>query len=308
MASGRVIDVTTWGASEDFPIHPLGSKPKRVVICPDDCDDPDLIPSHSYLFKIADGRRALQLWSEVIAFRIGASIGLDVPPCFAGINRATGEAGALIEFFYGFPGQEQSARLVHAADVLQRLQATPRTDRPHNVRNNLLICNGLKLDDVVGWWARVLAFDALIGNTDRHPENWGWLVERMGQQVNWSFAPIFDNGTSLGWELLDERLGAENQPARIARYIDRGRHHCGWDRSSDSPTQHIELCRRLCEAYPAARDAMRPVASIEIARATGILNECAQSDVSVSFAPERVEFVAALIEARKRRLAAVIGA
>jgi hypothetical protein len=68
--AGHLIDVTAWHSNEDFPIHPLGSKPKRVLVCPDDYPDPALIPGHSYLFKIADGRRAPQLWSEVIAFRI----------------------------------------------------------------------------------------------------------------------------------------------------------------------------------------------------------------------------------------------
>ena len=32
---GQPIDIETWRADEDFPIHPLGSKPKRVVTCPE---------------------------------------------------------------------------------------------------------------------------------------------------------------------------------------------------------------------------------------------------------------------------------
>lgn len=26
------------------------------------------------------------------------------------------------------------------------------------------------------WWAETIAFDAIIGNTDRHSENWGFLI------------------------------------------------------------------------------------------------------------------------------------
>src|SRR5215467_5980582 len=104
---------------------------------------------------------------------------------------------------------------------MQRLQIGPRTDRPHTLKLNLRMCRKLKIDESFEWWAGVLAFDALIGNTDRHPENWGFLKRiYAAQPPGWSFAPIFDNGTSLGYELVEERLQEASTSGQLARYID----------------------------------------------------------------------------------------
>jgi hypothetical protein len=137
--------------------------------------EPFLIPGHAYLFKTASGWRAQQLWSEIIAYRLGALIGLNVPPCFVAIDEETRETGALIEFFYGFPSEAESARLIHAADLMRRVRmlADPSAGRPHNVRTNLWVCKVLRVADAIEWWGRTFTFDALIGNTDRHLENWG---------------------------------------------------------------------------------------------------------------------------------------
>jgi hypothetical protein len=75
-----------------------------MVQCPDPAPQPFLIPGHAYLFKVAHGWRTQQLWSEFIAYRIGALAGVEVPPCYLATNSKTGEVGALIEFFFGYPG------------------------------------------------------------------------------------------------------------------------------------------------------------------------------------------------------------
>lgn len=74
--------IGAWSRDDDFAIHPVGSKPKRTVICPETETRPFLIPGHSYLFKIADGWKAQQLWSEVIAYQIGCLVGLPEPPTY----------------------------------------------------------------------------------------------------------------------------------------------------------------------------------------------------------------------------------
>ena len=55
-------------------------------------------------------------------------------------------------------------------------------------------------------FAEYLVLDAVIGNTDRHHENWGFQLRRRGEK-DWdiSLAPSFDHASSLGRELRDER-------------------------------------------------------------------------------------------------------
>lgn len=45
-------------------------------------------------------------------------------------------------------------------------------------------------------------FDALIASSDRHCENWG-VINNKGIHT---FAPIYDNGDSLGFNVTDEKL------------------------------------------------------------------------------------------------------
>lgn len=73
--------------------------------------------------------------------------------------------------------------------------------------------------------ASYLVLDALIGNTDRHHENWGLLVHFEKQEklvISLRVAPSFDHASSLGRELNDAgrtRMLAEN---RVSRYVRKG--------------------------------------------------------------------------------------
>ena len=227
----QVVDITNWAAHEDFPVFPVGSKPKRMLVCPVNASEPFLIPGHSYLFKTALGWQSQQVWSEVIAYRLGAMLGLPVPPCFIAMDRGTGLAGALVEFFYGYPDEAEPARFVHASDFMTRILVDKKRGRPHSLHTNLqlsrLLCKGAS---AVAWWAEALAFDVLIGNTDRHPDNWGFLFRtRAGRTHSVEMSPFFDNGTSLGYEIAENKLTDASSPDRLQKYVDRGTHHCGWD-------------------------------------------------------------------------------
>lgn len=173
-----MIDVAGWAADEDFPIYPVGSKPKRLVICPNDGVSAFLRPIQGYLFKEAAGWRAQQVWCEVIAYELSFLIGVAVPPAFIAIDSSSGQAGALIELFYPYPAVNRTIRLVHAADFMHRNFADGKNGRPHAFRENLALCRTLRAPDALRWWGQAILFDTLIGNTDRHSENWGFPDRR----------------------------------------------------------------------------------------------------------------------------------
>ena len=50
--------------------------------------------------------------------------------------------------------------------------------------------------------------DALIGNTDRHNGNWGFLVNKKTKQV--TFAPIYDCGSCLNPMIEDKEIESLN--------------------------------------------------------------------------------------------------
>lgn len=111
--------------------------------------------------------------------------------------------------------------------------------------------------------AQYLVLDALIGNTDRHHENWGILRKRTEGGWHGMLAPTFDHASSLGRELVDDsagkcrrRLLAED---RLAQYAEKASGAIFWradDRHGISP---LELVRRASRLYlglfgPALKD------------------------------------------------------
>lgn len=98
--------------------------------------------------------------------------------------------------------------------------------------------------------AEYLVLDALIGNTDRHHENWGILRKRRGERWTGFMAPSFDHASSLGRELLDvrrDRLLAEN---RVNKYAERGRGAVYWSEDERHGPSPLELVRRAAGRYP----------------------------------------------------------
>ncbi|MBP7334930.1 HipA domain-containing protein [Niveispirillum sp.] len=305
----EIVFIGSWASDEDFSIHPKGSQPKSTVVCPDPAPFDFLIPGHQYIFKTSKKKwQEIQLWSEVISYRISKIAGINAPPCHVAVNENTGEVGVLMEFFFGYPLEAEPQRFIHASEYLARLLSDRKRGRPHELRTNLRFCRALKLPDPEIWWAQILAFDALIGNTDRHPENWGFLVNQCtdGTQ-SFRFAPAFDNGTSLGYEQSEDKLGALCENASLSRYVSRGTHHCGWNASEDGPLPHMSLCAKYISAYPRTSAEMRNVIRFERGQITAICDECAEFDVGVRFTPARARFVAALVEARRAALAEILG-
>jgi hypothetical protein len=299
-AVDRVIDLRAWAPDEDFEYHPIGSKPKRNYICPAEPGHPLLIPGHTYLLKVAQGWQGGQMWSEALAFQIGSAVGLDVPTCFVAHDPRTGETGALIEFFVGYAGRGSLERLIHGADLLQGRGFTVGADRPHNLFTNIDVCAELGL--ARRWWADVVAFDTLIGNTDRHTENWGVLVNDKNQH---RMSPIFDNGTSLGYQQNDTKLGGLTG-CKLDEFIRKGTHHMAWDLANESRTSHMELCFRASARLPEVVAAIESMIHSCANHVDAALNACTRLKVDPVFTHERAEFVRRLLHRRRELMSEVV--
>ncbi|AXV15284.1 hypothetical protein CYG48_05950 [Neorhizobium sp. SOG26] len=272
-----------------------------MLIAPHNITLPYIIPGHSYLFKSASGWREQQIWSEVIAYRLAKSLDLPVPPCFIAHDSCTGATGVLVEFFFGYPGEESPARLVHAVDAIMSIFQSGVVGQPHTVLSNakvtrVMLGQGFGMD----WWAAAYAFDALIGNTDRHTENWGFLVRRTATgETHYEIAPLFDNGTSLGFQFPEKKLKDCKSPDAITLFNQRGLHQCGWDIQNPRRLGHFELCEKLLESYPSSETMLRRVADLNISDADEILQQCTTYEVPVAFTERRAEYLRTLIRSRK---------
>jgi len=156
-------------------------------------------------------------WAEVLAAELAAA--LDLP--HAGYQLATwrGQQGVVTPTF-----QHDGFDLMHGNELLQRLDPTyPREGMrfvrtpKHTIGAVLGALESTRTGLPVGWtpptgietaahlFAGYLLFDAWIGNTDRHHENWAVLLNRTDAMVH--LAPTYDHAASLGSHETDEVRG-----------------------------------------------------------------------------------------------------
>ncbi len=305
--SHQVVDVSGWDADDEFPIGPQGRKPKSILLCPTPSPQPFLLPGHRYLFKQPEGSKVQQIWTEVIAYELARDRGVVVPPAFAAVNSRDNTPGVLIEFFYGYRSDPTPSRFIHAIEVFQGQKMQP-DEAVGSLRDNISLSRGMKVTDWLSWWSRTVAFDALIGNTDRHSENWGFLVRQTdgADDPTFSLAPAFDNGTSLGNIIRDAELARWNTEAGLRKFIGRGRHHFGWT-STDGLRHHVGLCSHFASVREGARDFMQDVIHLSDSRITEIADWCCDFRYPVPFTPERAQFITSQVRSRRDAIYRAIG-
>lgn len=88
-------------------------------------------------------------------------------------------------------------------------------------------------------------FDALIGNQDRHCDNWGIIATRS----NYRLAPIYDNGSSLGFQLKEDRIKLMfKDPNMFKAFINRSHSLIGVNRKKKP--KYLELLSVIRSQYP----------------------------------------------------------
>ena len=141
---------------------------------------------------------------------------------------------------------------------------------------------------VLGKLAEYFVFDALIGNTDRHHENWGITVELTPVPVK--AAPSFDHASSLGRELPDSKRLQILQQGRMDAYVRKGRGGIYIQTGDKKGANPIELVEYAAQKYPHYfRPALAKIAGAEIEKLCALVDAVPPSrmtDVSRQFAKE----------------------
>ena len=221
--------------------EPLGSKPKFWFRPRNE--------SRPWLFKEARTNTG-ELWVEKAASEIAKVIGLPAAHVeLAVINRGSQKVrGVIVESIIEHeiePESDQVLRLgelIHGNEILAvRIQGYDKTKTWgqsdhcwHNILHSLgAVFPQETLGREIEKFAGLVVFDALIGNTDRHHENWALLLSITDKvhpsQRALTLAPSYDHASALGRELLDERREEILSQGRIGWYARRGRGAIFWD-------------------------------------------------------------------------------
>ena len=239
-------------------------------------------------------------WTEKVAADIAALISIDAAKVELAMYQGR-RGSAALNFI-----PADNVHLEHGNEVLagylSSYDSTKKQHQSDHTLNNIIDAIQHKFPApadhraVLEKLASYMVLDALIGNTDRHHENWGlfWqtlLFNADTQTALWKkydVAPSFDHASSLGRELLDERRIQMIETNTIDRYIRQGRGGIYWSRTDKHGVSPLLLVERAAIAYPDYfRSALLMLSNTPLSAIQTTLNDVPSeraSDVSKTFA------------------------
>lgn len=160
-------------------------------------------------------------WSEKICSELGELLGFsthcvdiasltvsDEDIDYYGLNKDNIKAGDQVigALCWSFLN-EKNESLIEGADMIMDFDETYNRDELKGeveIYNFDLLYRLFTANNILDELFKMIVFDTLIGNTDRHQDNFGVIRnEKDGRKV---FSPLYDNSSSLGRELTEHRI------------------------------------------------------------------------------------------------------
>lgn len=245
-------DISKWEEHEYF--NTGGTRDKVIVENPSD--------GKLYYFKTSLKKKQIdytyEFWSEVIASEIGKFLGFDMLHYDVAWNN--GRLGCL------------SMSMIDArfAELQEGYKWLTGFDSTYDVKNkeaytfqlilkmmNKRFQNKKFTENII----KIIVFDSIIGNEDRHQENWGIIVamqtsaktsffkktKNESVEPSYLFAPIYDSGSSLGRELNDQKVEQIlKDKIQLEAYINRGKSEIHWE-GEKGKLKHFDLIKRISD-------------------------------------------------------------
>lgn len=273
-------DITDWNEKPFF--NTKGTRNKCVVNNPLDNSD--------YYFKTSmmkEGKNyKSEFWSEIVASEVGRFLGFNVLEY--NIARHGKDIGCISKSM----NTEQEC-LTEGISLLTGYDNTYKPEDKSSystytfqfIKSALVSYNLIEnIRDIIN----TIIFDSLIGNSDRHQENWGFITpykERKSLKVKntitdkiisrikklkdnlkkenqniltlnmeGKYAPIYDSGCCLGREKSDEAIiQMLKDDCMLESFINRGKSEIRWGDKGEK-LNHFELIKKIREEYKSIVD------------------------------------------------------
>jgi hypothetical protein len=217
-------DITGWVAVND---EPMGTKPKYWLQTAD---------NERWLFKKKHRPHSDDDWSEKIASELAGLLG--IPHATVELACRHGERGIVSRDLVTECGAEE---LIHGNSLLVEADPNYPSGEYYQVAHHTIeriftvfVARSIGLPPGVEFVPEVadardlfvgyLLFDAWIGNTDRHHENWA-VLKLVGDHH--ALSPSYDHAASLGHNVQDgerdERLTTRDKNRQLAAYTAKAR-------------------------------------------------------------------------------------
>jgi hypothetical protein len=178
-------------------------------------------------------------WAEKVASEIAYS--LNIPAAEVKLADYQGRRGCASKNFTNALA-DTSLQLIHGNEILAGY--VPNYDKTlrfgqskHTIENIIFAIQSMfktESRSVLTQLANYVVLDALIGNVDRHHENWGLLWEPVVVRtddsgktplltIKFMVAPTYDHASSLGRELTDVKRVDKLRGGAVESYVRKGR-------------------------------------------------------------------------------------
>lgn len=193
--------------------------------------------------------------TELLLNRLGTIFGLNMADSM--IAMIGGQLRFLSRYFLYAPKEE----LVHGADILagyfnESSQFVEEVDKQKLTREWFtlqIVDNAVssmflyQKDEIMHELMKLIIFDALVGNNDRHFFNWG-VIRSIEGSFQPYFSPVYDTARGLFWNYSELKLADivevnKNIDSHIQRYCKNSRPKIGWE--NEKNLNHFELFEKI---------------------------------------------------------------
>ena len=208
-----------------------------------------------YIAKTGQKWYPIESITELLLNKLGTIFGLKMAE--SKIAMIGGQLRFLSRYFLN-PAKEE---LVHGADILAGyLNDTPEfveeVDKQKltrewftvqfvdNAVSNMFL---YQHDEIMHELSKLIIFDALVGNNDRHFFNWG-VVRSVEGSFQPYFSPVYDTARGLFWNDSDSKLTGivevnKTTDGHIKKYCKSSRPKIGWE--GEANLNHFQLFEKI---------------------------------------------------------------
>lgn len=208
-----------------------------------------------YIAKTGHKWYPIESVTELLLNKLGVVFGLGMAESRLAIMR--GQLRFLSRYFLN-PSREE---LVHGADILagyfnETSQFVEDVDKEKLTREFFTLqviedaVSSMFLyekEDILKELAKLVIYDALVGNNDRHFFNWG-VIRSVDNSFRPRFSPVYDTARGLFWNYSEEKLRDvvevnKTVDTHLKKYCKNSRPKIGWE--GEKNLNHFQLFEKI---------------------------------------------------------------
>ena len=218
----------------------------------------------AYIAKVGQKYYPNESITEQLLTRIGQLMGLNMAQ--SRLMWVRGQLRFLSEYFL-----RRDESLIHGAEIFAGylanddafVQKVEAEDRSNEIFTLQVVEAAMRsrfpaeAESILQDFVRLIGFDAVVGNNDRHFFNWGVITHISGRRPP-RFSPIYDSARALFWNTEEAGLTKFSHAKEFAQHLQKYVRECypktGWDGMESA--NHFQMIQQIVSERPIYREAL----------------------------------------------------